>query len=166
MIAWRYFNYKKTRTQVTSGGLGTMGFALPAALGAQLHDYSRQVICVVGDGGIQMTIQELGTVMQTKAPVKIVLLNNNYLGMVRQWQQMFFDKRYSFTELDNPDFIKLAEAYGIKAQKVDERANLKEAIEDMLIHDGPYFLEVVVEKEDNVFPMIATGCSVEEVRLH
>ena len=166
MIAWRYFNYKKTRTQVTSGGLGTMGFALPAALGAQLHDYSRQVICVVGDGGIQMTIQELGTIMQTKAPVKIVLLNNNYLGMVRQWQQMFFDKRYSFTELDNPDFIKLSEAYGIKAQKVGERGDLQEAIEDMLIHDGPYFLEVVVEKEDNVFPMIATGCSVEEVRLH
>ena len=165
MIAWRYFHYKKTRTQVTSGGLGTMGFALPAALGAQLHDYSRQVICVVGDGGIQMTIQELGTIMQTKAPVKIVLLNNNYLGMVRQWQQMFFDKRYSFTELDNPDFVKIAEAYSIKAQKVTDRGDLKEAIEDMLIHDGPFFLEVVVEKEDNVFPMIATGCSVEEVRL-
>lgn len=165
MIAWRYFNYKKSRTQVTSGGLGTMGFALPAALGAQLHDYSRQVICVVGDGGIQMTIQELGTIMQTKAPVKIVLLNNNFLGMVRQWQQMFFDRRYSFTELDNPDFCKIAEAYNIKAQKVSERADLKEAIEDMLIHDGPFFLEVVVEKEDNVFPMIATGCSVEEVRL-
>jgi acetolactate synthase-1/2/3 large subunit len=166
MIAWRYFNYKKTRTQVTSGGLGTMGFALPAALGAQLHDYSRQVICVVGDGGIQMTIQELGTIMQTKAPVKIVLLNNNYLGMVRQWQQLFFDKRYSFTELDNPDFIKLAEAYSIKAQKVSDRAGLAEAVEDMFIHDGPFFLEVVVEKEDNVFPMIATGSSVEEVRLH
>ncbi|WP_237563150.1 biosynthetic-type acetolactate synthase large subunit [Algoriphagus kandeliae] len=165
MIAWRYFNYKKPRTQVTSGGLGTMGFALPAALGAQLHDYSRQVICVVGDGGIQMTIQELGTIMQTKAPVKIVLLNNNYLGMVRQWQQMFFDRRYSFTELNNPDFIKIAEAYGIKAQKVKAREELTEAIEDMLIYDGPYFLEVVVEKEDNVFPMIATGCSVEEVRL-
>jgi acetolactate synthase-1/2/3 large subunit len=165
MIAWRYFNYKKPRTQITSGGLGTMGFALPAALGAQLHDYSRQVICVVGDGGIQMTIQELGTIMQTKAPVKIVLLNNNYLGMVRQWQQMFFDKRYSFTELDNPDFIKLSEAYGIKAQKVSERSDLKEAVEDMLIYDGPFFLEVVVEKEDNVFPMIATGSSVEEVRL-
>jgi acetolactate synthase I/II/III large subunit len=165
MIAWRYFNYKKSRTQVTSGGLGTMGFALPAALGAQLHDFSRQVICVVGDGGIQMTIQELGTIMQTKAPVKIVLLNNNFLGMVRQWQQMFFDRRYSFTELDNPDFIKIAEAYNIRAQKVTERTDLKEAIEDMLIHDGPFFLEVVVEKEDNVFPMIATGCSVEEVRL-
>jgi acetolactate synthase-1/2/3 large subunit len=165
MVAWRYFNYKKSRTQVTSGGLGTMGFALPAALGAQLHDYSRQVICVVGDGGIQMTIQELGTIMQTKAPVKIVLLNNNFLGMVRQWQQMFFEKRYSFTELDNPDFIKIAEAYSIRAQKVTERGDLQEAIEDMLIHDGPFFLEVVVEKEDNVFPMIATGCSVEEVRL-
>lgn len=165
MIAWRYFHYKKPRTQVTSGGLGTMGFALPAALGAQMYDYSRQVICVVGDGGIQMTIQELGTIMQTKAPVKIVLLNNNYLGMVRQWQQLFFDKRYSFTELDNPDFVKIADAYNIKSQKVTERHDLQEAIEDMLIHDGPFFLEVVVEKEDNVFPMIATGCSVEEVRL-
>lgn len=165
MISWRYFNYKKPRTQVTSGGLGTMGFALPAALGAQMHDFSRQVICVAGDGGIQMTIQELGTIMQTKAPVKIVLLNNNFLGMVRQWQQMFFEKRYSFTELDNPDFVKIADAYNIRAQKVTDREDLTEAIEDMLIHDGPFFLEVVVEKEDNVFPMIATGCSVEEVRL-
>ncbi len=112
-----------------------------------------------------MTIQELGTIMQTKAPVKIVLLNNNYLGMVRQWQQIIFDKRYSFTELDNPEFIKIAEAYNIKSQKVSDRVDLKEAIEDMFIHDGPFFPEVVVEKEDNVFPMIATGCSVEEVRL-
>ncbi len=165
MIAWRYFDYKSPRSQVTSGGLGTMGFALPAALGAQLYDFERQVICVVGDGGIQMTIQELGTIMQTKAPVKIVLLNNNYLGMVRQWQQMFFDKRYSFTELENPDFIKIAEAYRIKATKVTERADLGDAVAEMLLHNGPYFLEVVVEKEDNVFPMIATGCSVEEVRL-
>ncbi|GAB2606340.1 biosynthetic-type acetolactate synthase large subunit [Belliella aquatica] len=165
MIAWRYFDYKTSKTQVTSGGLGTMGFALPAALGAQMYDYSRQVICVVGDGGIQMTIQELGTIMQTKAPVKVVLLNNNFLGMVRQWQQMFFDRRYSFTELDNPDFIKLAEAYSIKASKVSVRDGLSEAVADMFLHDGPYFLEVVVEKEDNVFPMIATGCSVEEVRL-
>ncbi len=165
MIAWRYFDYKNTRTQVTSGGLGTMGFALPAALGAQLHDYKKQVICVVGDGGIQMTIQELGTIMQTKAPVKVVLLNNNYLGMVRQWQQLFFDKRYSFTELENPDFIKIAEAYSFKAQKVTERQDLEAVVAEMLLHQGPYFLEVVVEKEDNVFPMIATGCSVEEVRL-
>jgi acetolactate synthase-1/2/3 large subunit len=165
MIAWRYFDYKTSKTQVTSGGLGTMGFALPAALGAQMYDYSRQVICVVGDGGIQMTIQELGTIMQTKAPVKVVLLNNNFLGMVRQWQQMFFDRRYSFTELDNPDFIKLAEAYSIKATKVSVRDGLSDAVADMFLHDGPYFLEVVVEKEDNVFPMIATGCSVEEVRL-
>jgi acetolactate synthase I/II/III large subunit len=165
MIAWRYFNYSTTRSQVTSGGLGTMGFALPAALGAQLHDYKRQVICVVGDGGIQMTIQELGTIMQTKAPVKIVLLNNNYLGMVRQWQQMFFDKRYSFTELENPDFIKIAEAYKIRSLKVTDRADLGSAVAEMLLHDGAFFLEVVVEKEDNVFPMIATGCSVEEVRL-
>jgi acetolactate synthase I/II/III large subunit len=165
MIAWRYFDYKKTRTQVTSGGLGTMGFALPAALGAQLYDYKKQVICVVGDGGIQMTIQEFGTIMQTKAPVKIVLLNNNYLGMVRQWQQLFFDKRYSFTELENPDFIKIAEAYRIKAKKVTERDDLEASVAEMILHQGAYFLEVVVEKEDNVFPMIATGCSVEEVRL-
>ncbi|MDN3687112.1 biosynthetic-type acetolactate synthase large subunit [Cyclobacterium jeungdonense] len=165
MVAWRYFEYKTTRTQVTSGGLGTMGFALPAALGAQLHDYNRQVVCVVGDGGIQMTIQELGTIMQTKAPVKVVLLNNNFLGMVRQWQQLFFDKRYSFTELDNPDFIKIAEAYNFKVQKVDERTDLRQAVAEMFVHEGPYFLEVVVEKEDNVFPMIATGSSVEEVRL-
>ncbi|MCH6198008.1 biosynthetic-type acetolactate synthase large subunit [Aquiflexum sp. LQ15W] len=165
MISWRYFNYKESRTQVTSGGLGTMGFALPAALGAQLHDFKRQVICVVGDGGIQMTIQEFGTIMQTKAPVKVVLLNNNYLGMVRQWQQLFFDKRYSFTELENPDFIKIAEAYKLRAVKVTERHELKEAVAQMILHEGPFFLEVVVEKEDNVFPMIATGCSVEEVRL-
>jgi acetolactate synthase-1/2/3 large subunit len=165
MISWRYFNYKESRTQVTSGGLGTMGFALPAALGAQLHDFKRQVICVVGDGGIQMTIQEFGTIMQTKAPVKVVLLNNNYLGMVRQWQQLFFDKRYSFTELENPDFIKIAEAYKLRAVKVTERSELKEAVAQMILHEGPFFLEVVVEKEDNVFPMIATGCSVEEVRL-
>lgn len=165
MISWRYFHYKESRTQVTSGGLGTMGFALPAALGAQLHDFKRQVICVVGDGGIQMTIQEFGTIMQTKAPVKVVLLNNNYLGMVRQWQQLFFDKRYSFTELENPDFVKIAEAYKLRAVKVTERHELKEAVAQMILHEGPFFLEVVVEKEDNVFPMIATGCSVEEVRL-
>jgi len=165
MIAWRYFDYKTSRTQVTSGGLGTMGFALPAALGAQLHDYNRQVICVVGDGGIQMTIQELGTIMQTKAPVKIVLLNNNFLGMVRQWQQLFYDKRYSFTELHNPDFQKIAEAYSIMTTKVNDREGLGEAVAEMFMHDGPYFLEVVVEKEDNVFPMIPSGCSVEEVRL-
>ncbi|WP_209329735.1 biosynthetic-type acetolactate synthase large subunit [Lunatimonas salinarum] len=165
MIAWRYFEYKTSRTQVTSGGLGTMGFALPAALGAQLHDYNRQVVCVVGDGGIQMTIQELGTIMQTKAPVKVVLLNNNFLGMVRQWQQLFFEKRYSFTELENPDFPKIAEAYRFKVRKVEKREDLRNAVAEMFIHEGPYFLEVVVEKEDNVFPMIAAGSSVEEVRL-
>jgi acetolactate synthase-1/2/3 large subunit len=165
MVAWRYFDYRTTRTQVTSGGLGTMGFGLPAALGAQLPDYNRQVICVLGDGGIQMTIQELGTIMQTKAPVKVVLLNNNFLGMVRQWQQLFYEKRYSFTELDNPDFQKIAEAYGFKASKVDGRADLRGAIADMFLHDGPYFLEVVVEKEENVFPMVPSGCSVEEIRL-
>jgi acetolactate synthase-1/2/3 large subunit len=165
MVAWRYFDYRTTRTQVTSGGLGTMGFGLPAAFGAQLPDYNRQVICVLGDGGIQMTIQELGTIMQTKAPVKVVLLNNNFLGMVRQWQQLFYEKRYSFTELDNPDFQKIADAYGFKATKVEGRADLRGAIADMFLHEGPYFLEVVVEKEENVFPMVPSGCSVEEIRL-
>lgn len=165
MVAWRYFDYKVPRTQITSGGLGTMGFALPAALGAQLHDYNRQVICVLGDGGIQMTVQELGTIMQTKAPVKIVLLNNNFLGMVRQWQQLFYDKRYSFTELHNPDFQLIAEAYGIKTAKISGRESLGEAVAEMFVHDGPYFLEVVVEKEDNVFPMVASGCAVDEIRL-
>src|SRR5690606_38152086 len=147
-----------------SGGLGTMGFALPAALGAQRHDFKRQVLCVVGDGGIQMTIQELGTIMQTKAPVKIVLLNNNFLGMVSQWQQLFYDKRYSFTELHNPDFQLIAEAYGIKTAKISGRESLGEAVAEVVVHDGPYFLDGVVEKDDNVFPMVASGRAVDERR--
>lgn len=165
MFASRYARFKHSRSFVTSGGLGTMGYALPAALGAKIGAPERQVICMVGDGGIQMTVQELGTITQTGAAVKIVLFNNNYLGMVRQWQELFFDKRYSQTYLQNPDFIKIADAYGIKGRKVTERGDLDQAVSEMLTHDGPYLLEVEIEKEDNVFPMVPTGAAVSEIML-
>jgi acetolactate synthase-1/2/3 large subunit len=165
MFASRYVIHKNTRSFVTSGGLGTMGFGLPAAHGAKIGQPDKQVILFVGDGGFQMTIQELGTINQTQAAVKIVLLNNKYLGMVRQWQQLFFDKRYSETYLLNPDFIKVAEGFGIKGKKVIERPQLKSAIQEMLDFNGPYLLEVSIEKEDNVFPMVPTGASVSEVIL-
>ena len=165
MIACRYSNFKKSKSNITSGGLGTMGFALPAAIGAKMACPDREVVAVIGDGGYQMTIQELGTVFQTKAAVKIVVLNNGFLGMVRQWQQLFFDKRYASTEMVNPDFVKIAEGYFIKARKVTERKDLADAVEEMIKSDEPYFLEVAVEKENNVFPMIPTGSSVSEIRL-
>lgn len=165
MFASRYFNSRNTRSFITSGGLGTMGFGLPAAHGAKIGAPEKQVILFVGDGGLQMTIQELGTINQTQAAVKIVLLNNKYLGMVRQWQQLFFDKRYSETYLLNPDFIKVAEGFGIKGRKVLERPELNEAIQEMLDYNGPYLLEVSIEKEDNVFPMVPTGASVAEIIL-
>lgn len=165
MFASRYFNFTLRRSFVTSGGLGTMGFGLPAAHGAKIAAPDTQVILFVGDGGLQMTIQELGTINQTQAAVKIVLLNNKYLGMVRQWQQLFFDKRYSETYLLNPDFIKVAEGFGIKGKKVTERPQLADAIQEMLDFQGPYLLEVSIEKEDNVFPMVPTGASVAEVIL-
>jgi acetolactate synthase-1/2/3 large subunit len=165
MFVSRYFQFKNTRSFVTSGGLGTMGFGLPAAHGAKIGAPDKQVILFVGDGGFQMTIQELGTINQTQAAVKIVLLNNKYLGMVRQWQQMFFDKRYSETYLLNPDFIKVAEGFGIKGKKVLERPELSSAIQEMLDFNGPYLLEVSIEKEDNVFPMVPTGASVSDVIL-
>ncbi len=165
MFASRYAFHKNPRSFVTSGGLGTMGFGLPAAHGAKIGCPDKQVILFVGDGGFQMTIQELGTINQTQAAVKIVLLNNKYLGMVRQWQQLFFDKRYSETYLLNPDFIKVAEGFGIKGKKVLERPQLSQAIQEMLDHNGPYLLEVSIEKEDNVFPMVPTGASVSEVIL-
>lgn len=165
MIASRYFQFKNSRSNVTSGGLGTMGFALPAALGAKLGDPKREVVAVIGDGGFQMTMQELATIFQTGAAVKIIILNNNFLGMVRQWQQLFFDKRYSFTEIVNPDFVKLSEAFGISSLKVEDREKLDEGIKSMLDHDGPFLMEVVVEKEDNVFPMVPTGASVSDIRL-
>ena len=165
MVASRYYQFKNPRSNVTSGGAGTMGFALPAAMGATCGSTGRNVVAIIGDGGFQMTLQELGTIAQYKLPVKIVVLNNEFLGMVRQWQQMFFESRYSFTEMVNPDFVKISEAYGIKAQKVTGREKLIPALNEMLEHDGPYFLEVKVEKEDNVFPMIPTGASVSEMIL-
>ncbi len=165
MIANRYFKFKKTRSNITSGGLGTMGFALPAAMGARLGDTTRPVIAVAGDGGFQMTIQELGTIRQENMNIKIVILNNKFLGMVRQWQQLFFEKRYSFTKLVNPDFIKIGEGYGIEGKRIISRDKLDEGIKEMLEFDGPYILEVSIEKEDNVFPMVPTGASVSEVML-
>lgn len=165
MMACRYARYKNTRSKITSGGLGTMGFALPAAIGAKLGVPEKQVVAIIGDGGYQMTIQELGTILQTKAAVKIVVLNNEFLGMVRQWQQMFFDRRYASTEMTNPDFIKIAEGYGIKAQKVEKRIHLEDAVKEMIASKEAYFLEVCVEKENNVFPMVPTGASVSEVIL-
>ncbi|MBT8255992.1 MAG: biosynthetic-type acetolactate synthase large subunit [Bacteroidia bacterium] len=165
MIACRYSEFNETRSNITSGGLGTMGFALPAAIGAKMASPEREVIAIIGDGGYQMTIQELGTIFQTKVPVKIVVLNNDFLGMVRQWQQLFFDKRYASTEMVNPDFVGIAKGYFIEAQRVSKRAELSGAVEEMIQHDGPYFLEVCVEKEDNVFPMIPSGASVSDIRL-
>ena len=165
MVACRYATFNKSKSNITSGGLGTMGFALPAAIGAKMASPEREVVAVIGDGGYQMTIQELGTVFQTKAAVKIVVLNNDFLGMVRQWQQMFFNKRYASTEMVNPDFVKIAEGYYLKAKRVSERKYLAQAVEEMIKSEEPYFLEVVVEKEGNVFPMIPTGCSVSEIRL-
>ncbi len=165
MAACRYTKFNQTRSNVTSGGLGTMGFALPAALGAKMGMPNREVVAVIGDGGYQMTIQELGTIFQTKAKVKIVLLNNGFLGMVRQWQQLFFDKRYASTEMVNPDFVTIAKGYHIKTNQVTERGQLKDAVKEMMEADEPYFLEVKVEKEENVFPMVPTGASVSDILL-
>jgi acetolactate synthase-1/2/3 large subunit len=165
MFACRYADFITTRSNITSGGLGTMGFALPAAIGAKMGAPNREVIAVIGDGGYQMTIQELGTILQTKAAVKIVVLNNSFLGMVRQWQELFFDKRYASTIMTNPDFVKIAEGYGIEANRVKNRSDLNAAIKKMIASKSSYFLEVVIEKEDNVFPMIPTGASVSDIRL-
>ncbi len=165
MVTSRYYEYKNPRTNVTSGGAGTMGFALPAAMGAKVARPEHQVVAVIGDGGYQMTIQELGTIMQYGIAVKILVLNNNFLGMVRQWQQLFHNKRYSFTEMQNPDFVKIAQAYDIKANKVTEREHLQSALKEMLDSKTSYFLEVVVSKEGNVFPMVPAGAGVSEVML-
>jgi len=165
MFACRYADFIKTRSSVTSGGLGTMGFALPAAIGAKMGVPDREVVAIIGDGGYQMTCNELGTILQTKAAVKIVVLNNSYLGMVRQWQELFFDKRYASTEMVSPDFVKLAEAYDIEAQRVSKREDLADAIKTMIASKDAYFLEVIIEQEDNVFPMIPTGASVSDIRL-
>ncbi len=165
MIACRYAQFNQTKSNITSGGLGTMGFALPAAIGAKMAAPNRDVVAIIGDGGYQMTIQELGTIFQQKVPVKIVVLNNEFLGMVRQWQQLFFDKRYASTEMTNPDFVAIAKGYFIDAKKVTKREELASSVEEMMSSDGPYFLEVCVEKEGNVFPMIPSGASVSDIRL-
>ena len=165
MITCRYAKFNQTKSNITSGGAGTMGFGLPAAIGAKFGAPERTVIAIIGDGGVQMTIQELGTIMQTEVNVKIVILNNEYLGMVRQWQQLFHDKRYSFVDITSPDYVMVSKAYGIEGQKVTQRADLAAAVKTMLEHDGSYFLEVMVGKEDNVFQMVPQGCSVSEIRL-
>ncbi len=165
MIACRYSEFNKTKSNITSGGLGTMGFALPAAMGAKMAAPEREVVAIIGDGGYQMNIQELGTIFQQKIPVKIVVLNNEFLGMVRQWQQLFFDKRYASTEMTNPDFVTIAKGYYIEARRVTKREELADAVKEMIASKESYFLEVCVEKEDNVFPMIPSGASVSDIRL-
>ena len=165
MVACRYGQLNTTRLSVTSGGLGTMGFGLPAAIGAKYGAPNRTVIAVIGDGGFQMTLQELGTIMQFGVDVKILILNNQFLGMVRQWMELFNEKRYSFVDITSPDFVKVAEAYYIAGKKVTERENLVSGLEEMLNHPGSFLLEVMVAKEHNVFPMVPQGCSVSEIRL-
>ncbi|MCD0488408.1 biosynthetic-type acetolactate synthase large subunit [Pedobacter sp. MC2016-14] len=165
MVACRYAQFNKTRSNITSGGLGTMGFGLPAAIGAKFGTPDRTVVAVIGDGGFQMTLQELGTIMQSGVDVKIMILNNQFLGMVRQWQQLFNEKRYSFVDIKSPDFVKLAESYYIAGKRISERDDLVAALTEMLEHKGSYLLEVMVTKEHNVFPMVPQGCSVSEIRL-
>lgn len=165
MITARYYQFKNSNSHITSGGLGTMGFSLPAAIGAQLAQPSRLVISISGDGGFQMNLQELAVIAQEKLPIKIVILNNHYLGMVRQWQQLFFEKRYSFTEMLSPDFTIIAKAYGIAAQSINKREQLSEAIDNFLKSTGSYLLEIHVEKQENVFPMIPSGAAVTDVQL-
>ena len=165
MVTCRYAKFNETKSNITSGGAGTMGFALPAAIGAKFGAPNRTVVAIIGDGGVQMTIQELGTIMQTGTDVKILILNNQFLGMVRQWQQLFHDKRYSFVDIESPDYVLVAKGYRIEGQRISERKNLKAAVKTMLDHKGSYLLEVMVGKENNVFPMVPQGCSVAEIRL-
>lgn len=165
MFGCRYFRYSESRSVVTSGGCGTMGFGLPAAIGATFGAPGRTVCLFTGDGGLQMTIQELGTIMEQKAPVKIILLNNNFLGNVRQWQYMFFRKRYSFTPMLNPDYERIASAYGIPARTVTEREALADGVREMLATDGPFLLQCAVKEEDNVLPMTPPGANVDEMML-
>lgn len=165
MIASRYYRFKDPNTNITSGGMGTMGFALPAAMGAKVGTPEKEVVAIIGDGCFQMTLQELGTIYQSEIGVKIVILNNNFLGMVRQWQQLFFDKRYSSTEMINPDFVQIAKGFYVPGRKVTDRADIVAAVDEMISHKGAYLLEVVVEKEDNVFPMVPSGQPIANIRL-
>jgi acetolactate synthase-1/2/3 large subunit len=165
MVGCRYAKFNKTRSNVTSGGLGTMGFALPAAIGAKFGAQDRTVVAIIGDGGFQMTLQELGTIMQSGVDVKIIILNNRFLGMVRQWQELFNERRYSFVDIQSPDFVQVAKGYGIAGQCIKEREELQSALQEMLNHKGSYLLEIFVTKENNVFPMVPQGCSVSEIRL-
>lgn len=165
MMASRYYRFKRPNSLVTSGGMGTMGFALPAAFGVQVGAPDRQVVAIIGDGCFQMTLQELGTIVQNKQPVKAIILNNNFLGMVRQWQQLFHERRYSFVELQNPDFVTIARGFGMDGHTCSDRETLSDSLDKMLAHDGPYLLEVIVEKEENVFPMVPSGASVSQIRL-
>ncbi len=165
MVACRYAKFNESRSNITSGGLGTMGFALPAAIGAKFGAPERTVVAIIGDGGFQMTIQELGTIMQSEVNVKVMILNNQFLGMVRQWQELFHERRYSFVDITSPDFVMVAKGYGIEGQSVSERDNLRQALKTMLDHPAAYLLEVMVGKENNVFPMVPQGCSVSEIRL-
>ena len=165
MVTCRYAKFNQSKSNITSGGLGTMGFALPAAIGAKMGAPEREVVAIIGDGGYQMTIQELATIYQNNTAVKIVVLNNDHLGMVRQWQELFFESRYASTVMTNPDFVKIAEGYHLDAKRVTERSELKSAVQEMIASDKAYFLEVKVEKEDNVFPMIPSGASVSDIRL-
>ena len=165
MVTSRYYKFSESNSNITSGGLGTMGFALPASLGAKIGQPKRDVIAVIGDGGIQMTIQELATISQYNIKVKILILNNNFLGMVRQWQELFFDNRYSFTEMKNPNFNVIADGYGIKNNKVENKKDLDKCLKEFINYDGSYLLNVVVEKEENVFPMVPSGESVSNIRL-
>jgi len=165
MVACRYAQFNQSKSNVTSGGLGTMGFALPAAIGAKYGAKDRTVVAIIGDGGIQMTIQELGTIMQSNVDVKILILNNQFLGMVRQWQQLFHERRYSFVDIASPDYVTVAKGYKIEGNSIKERKDLKAALKTMLDHKGAYLLEVFVGKENNVFPMVPQGCGVSEIRL-
>jgi acetolactate synthase-1/2/3 large subunit len=165
MVACRYAKLNNTRSNITSGGLGTMGFALPAAIGAKFGAPNRTVVAIIGDGGFQMTLQELGTIMQSGIDVKILILNNRFLGMVRQWQEMFNDHRYSFVDIASPDFVAVAAAYKIKGRSISEREDVTTALLEMLNNKGSFLLEVMVTKENNVFPMVPQGCSVSEIRL-